>query len=196
VRIRIYLIFLASLTIASGVTNVAGGGTAEAAASAACYGLVACAGQSPATDGCTGTQLESLVVTGLGTLQLFESGVCGTAWAVLTFNQTAYPNYPSEAFNDGYTMIAEILYEPPQGGVEQYSTVPWNPDQNPTLPSPEVITTTMVPLGGSIKACAGSPDGSGDPFDMDPQGSTEFIQNPSGSTVQGTFSLGGCTLWH
>lgn len=162
-----------------------------------CYGSVACAGQNPGTAGCTGTELESLLVTGLGHLQLFESGVCDSAWATLTLDQVGTPDYADQAFFDNYTIIAEILYEPPQGGVEQYSTVPWSSTESPPTTAPfEVLTTPMVPMSGSFKACAGSPDGSGDPFDMDPQGSTEFVQNPSASTAEGTFSLGGCTLWH
>lgn len=188
------MLFLVLLIIAAGICDVANVSPASAAASPACYGSVACAGQNPTTQGCTGTQLESLFVTGLGTLQLFESSVCDTAWAVMDITQTAYPNYPGEAVSNGTGMlIAEILYEPPEGGVEQYNTVPWDGVE---APADEIVTTDMVPMTGSFKACAGSPNATGDPFDMDPQGSTEFVQNPNAGSTQGSFSLGGCTLWH
>jgi hypothetical protein len=191
------LILLVFLMIATGVSIIADSGRAEATTSPACYGSVVCNGQDPTTLGCAGTELESLLVTGLGHLQLFESGVCDSAWATLTLDQSGPPGYADEAFFDSDTMIAEILYEPPQGGVEQYSTVPWNSNEAPSETSPfEVLTTPMVPMSGSFKACAGSPDGSGDPFDMDPQGVQEFVQNPAASTAEATFSLGGCTEWH
>jgi len=179
-------------------------GTAMAATSPTCWGSVACAGQ-PVTSVDTGNSVcgtatgsilvEDAQVNGLGDIYLCENTSSNTAWAVLI------PSGNADCENNGtcgatWPDLAEIFYEPPEGGPEQYSVVDW--DGNPG----DIATTVMVPDGGSVKACGGDPSGSGNPFDEDPQGQGGEAQDPmpSSSPTDNNYiypdSVGACTLWH
>ena len=154
------------------------------AASITCFGSSGCNGASPGSS-CTDDEslVESLAVPQLGTLDLYQSASCQTAWAVLAVN----PDTQIEDSSNPYQYIAEIFYEPPQGGPEQFNTTaPWG-----GTGASNILTTTMVPNGASFKACAGSPNGSADPFDEDPQGLGGVTEPPSSY-----YDVGACTLWH
>jgi len=184
-RTRRLLAAVCTLALAAAVPLLAGGPAHAGGSQVACHGSVGCAGQSPVTSGCTGSQalVEDRAVPGVGDIDLYESSVCGTAWAVL--NPTSY-SPPGNG--SSWAQLAEIFYEPPQGGPEQFEASAWDKVANSN------VLTLMVPISGSVKACGGSPDGSNDPFDEDPQGNSGVAQPvPSGPDYWGT---GACTLWH
>ena len=178
-------------------------GTALAATPPSCWGSVACAGQtvtSTATSNSTcgsasgSILIEDAQVNGLGDIYLCENTSSNTAWAVLVPSTT-----PDCAGNDTCNVVpnlAEIFYEPPEGGPEQYSVKAWDGEAG------DIATTVMVPDGGSVKACGGDPSGTGDPFDEDPQGQGGEAQDPEPSPSPTDFnyiypdSVGACTLWH
>jgi Protein of unknown function (DUF2690) len=168
-----------------GATLAGNASPAAATTQGACYGTIACAGQDPAASGCTGSQqlVQDVPVPDLGDIQLFHSGVCATSWATLVISR-AYIQPGSGPWPE----LAEIFYEPPQGGPEQFETAQWNLQTNSTT------TTLMVPDSGSVKACGGDPNDSTDPFDEDPQGANGLTQD---QTQNPTFyTTGACTLWH
>jgi hypothetical protein len=103
-------------------------------------------------------------------------------------------NYGANIFNapngTNWPYLAEIFYEPPEGGYEQFSTAEWGGGYN------DPTTTTMVPDDGSVKACGGDPGGSTDPFDEDPQGTQNVEQDPDADGEPYPYTAGACTLWH
>jgi hypothetical protein len=165
---------------------LAGGIPAHAGGSITCSGSVACAGGSPSAEGCTADAvlIQDEQVPGLGEIDLYESDLCGTAWATLSISTDASVNSTT------WPELAEIFYEPPEGGAEQFEVAVWGGDVQADT------TTTMVPINGSVKACGGDPQGSADPFDEDPQGANFLSQNPSQEPLSGYLSSGACTLWH
>jgi len=181
-------------TLAIGIT-FAGGVPAQAGSSITCSGSVACAGGSPSAEGCTADavliqdqsvpeETTSDGTTNFGDIDLYESDLCGTAWATLTISSGA-------SFNaNTWPELAEIFYEPPEGGPEQFEVAVWGGSVGVDT------TTTMVPFSGSVKACGGDPQGTADPFDEDPQGANFLSQNPSQEPLSGYLSSGACTLWH
>jgi hypothetical protein len=162
-----------------GATIVAGG-PAHASTAITCFGSVGCAGQGAATCTSDAQLIEDRQVPGLGDIDLYESNICDTAWATLVV-----VNYDT---GNQVSQLAEIFYEPPQGGPEQFSTASWSVNSTSSM-----VTTTMVPLDGSVKACGGNPTGTADPFDEDPQGINGLFVNP-GTGNEGM--TGSCTLWH
>lgn len=165
-----------------GITLV--GGVPAHADSITCSGSVACAGGNPNAEGCTtdADLIQDQSVPGLGEIDLYESDRCGTAWATLTISGDA-------ATNSDWPELAEIFYEAPEGGAEQFEVTVW--DDNPA----DETTTTMVPFSGSVKACGGDPQATTDPFDEDPQGANFLSQNAAQQPVA-YLSSGACTLWH
>jgi hypothetical protein len=164
-----------------------------ASAELSCVGSVACTGQDPTASKCVSSEVlvEDQGVDFVGDIDLYESPVCGTAWAILTTSDC------SNAKTCLNGQAAEIFYVPPQGGPEQYYAVSWDGQLG------DAATTPMVPDSGSVKACGGNPQGSvgmlASAFDLNPQGQ----QNPKGNritaiTSQSTtaFPSGACTLWH
>lgn len=174
-----------------------------AATAPSCWGSVACAGTTvTSTETSTSTcgaasgsiLVEDAQVNGLGDIYLCENTSSNTAWAVLI------PSGSADCVGNGtcpsWPNLAEIFYEPPEGGPEQYSVVAWDGEPG------DIATTVMVPDNGSVKACGGDPSGSGDPFDEDPQGQGGEAQDPapSASPTDNNYvypdSVGACTLWH
>lgn len=157
---------------------------ANAATSVTCFGSVACAGGSAADCATDAVLIQDQQIPNLGDIDLYESDLCGTAWAVLTISGEV-------EINPGiWPELAEIFYEPPQGGPEQFNVTVW--DGNPV----DATTTRMVPVSGSVKACGGDPQGTTDPFDEDPQGTNGLYQDPSLDPEISYLSSGACTLWH
>lgn len=154
-----------------------------------CFGSVGCGGSAPSAGGCAESTevVEAITVQNLGQLVLYKSSMCPVAWATLTVG-TGVDAGTGAA--QGWHYIAEIFYEPPNGGPEQFQvTSPWG-----GTGSTDVLTTNTVPDTGSFKTCAGSPGGSADPFDEDPEGT-------SGSALTETqlpsyYNIGACTMWH
>jgi len=176
--------------LAIGIT-FAGGVPAQAGSSITCAGSVACAGGSPSAEGCTADavliQDEGIPGDGtdnFGDIDLYESDLCGTAWATMRISSDASVN------PNTWPELAEIFYEPPEGGPEQFAVAVWDGQQ------PDLTTTTMVPFSGSVKACGGDPQGSADPFDEDPQGANFLSQDPTQFPETSYLSTGACTLWH
>jgi hypothetical protein len=180
-RLRKLTCTAVSAVLAIGLTLVAGA-PAQASSSITCFGSVACGGSS--ADSCIASEqlIQDQQVPGLGEIDLYESSECGTAWATLSISGDYQLN--------GVTPeLAEIFYEPPQGGPEQFETALWD------LNTAHTTTTTMVPLdGASVKACGGDPLVSTDPFDEDPQGASGLAQDPNNPDNNQT--TGACTLWH
>jgi len=111
--------------------------------------------------------IQDQVVPDLGDIDLWESGVCDTAWATLTIDTTTY----NEPGGGPLPELAEFFYEPAQGGPEQFHTAAWSLQTN------QSTITGMVPYStGSIKACGGDPTYSADPFDVDPQGANGIAE--------------------
>lgn len=197
------------------VVAATGLGLASPASAAAggpnCYGGVGCAGVALNTN-CSADEvrIEQVTVPGLGQLVLYKSPVvCNTVWAQLNVDTTSpFPtSYSGLGYDQGYKFVAEIFYEPPTGGPEQFDlSSPWmGPGAGGTVSSP------MLPDNASFKACAGAPsDAAGviAPFDEDPQGIgglAEQITYPGlsstptaepGGTPPADYSAGACTLWH
>lgn len=173
---------------------------AHASPSITCFGSVACAGGNPVTAGCTGDEVlvQDQQVPGLGDIDLYESGTCDSAWAVLHVSSSALITNQSNFLYWPY--LAEIFYEPPAGGSEQFNTVQW--DGNLV----DNATSAMVPLSGSVKACGGDPGDSTDPFDEDPQAIDGVTQDPtpnpndpsapSSGGGDNEYTAGACTIWH
>jgi hypothetical protein len=158
---------------------------APASHATACYGTVGCAAGG-VTSTCIADEslVEEVDVPQLGTLSLYQSYSCATAWADMAYT----PNTAINSDLNSYEYVVEIFYEPPQGGTEQFQlTAPWVGGNGDT----EVLTP-MVPNSASFKACAGSPNGSGDPFDEDPQG----LGRVSEPAYDGWYNTGACTVWH
>jgi hypothetical protein len=159
--------------------------TPSQAESEVCYGTVGCAAGA-VTSACTADEslVEEVDVPQLGTLYLYQSASCATAWADLAYA----PNTAIGSDINGYEYIAEIFYEPPQGGPEQFQiTTPWLGGSSETQ-----FVTSMVPNSASFKACAGSPNGSGDAFDEEPLG----LGGVSEPATDGWYNTGACTVWH
>jgi hypothetical protein len=175
-----------------------------------CYGSVGCTG-STVSSACIADEVrvEQLTVPGLGQLVLYKSPVvCNGVWAQLTID-TGDPYPTSRAilgYEEQYQFVAEIFYEPPTGGPEQFDiSAPWDGTS-----SHSVILSPMLPDNASFKACAGAPsDAAGvvAAFDEDPQGiggigeqviypglSSTPTSAPGGPAT--TYSAGACTLWH
>jgi hypothetical protein len=157
--------------------------TTLASTQGVCYGSVACAGQDPATAGCTGSEqlIQDQQVPDLGDIDLYHSSACGTYWATL-FITSSYQQPPTGPWPE----LAEIFYVPALGGPEQFATTGWD------LTIGHTTTTVMVPDSGSVKACGGDPDDNADAFDVDPQGGNG-LSVTNNFTYYGT---GACTLWH
>lgn len=167
--------------------------SAQASSSPTCFGSVGCSGQSPISTGCDNSSIlvQDQSVPGLGDIDLYVSAGCGTAYAVLANLSNANVLTQNPTGNPLIVLyLAEIFYVPVQGGPEQFNTIAWDGNGN------DDATTTMVPLNGSVKACAGDPDGSGDPFDEDPQGNNGTVQQPTDSIGQDPLTAGACTSWH
>ena len=177
-----------SLLLMTGIMFVSSR-AAQAGPVPSCYGSVACGGVAPGPAGCLtgGVLVQDQSVPDLGDIDLFENPLCGsgTGWAVLENTTDAF-SYSALSGN----AVAEIFYVPPQGGVEQFSAIAWDGFRG------DNATTTMVPLNGSLKACAGSPDNSGDPFDEDPQAQDGVVQMQQANNTIYDFTTGACTSWH
>ena len=157
------------------------GGAARAASADSCHGAAGCSGASPSNCQQDAVKVEDRSVPETGDIDLWESPSCGTAWATLSLAGTASPM--------GLPQLAEIFYESPEGGPEQFSTAAWDRIDG------DIATTTMVPASGSVKACGGNADASqnGDAFDEDPQGIDGLFESPSNYDDN---TDAACTLWH
>jgi hypothetical protein len=210
-----------SLAAASGVLAVvsaaglwfAAPAQAAAVSGPTCYGSVGCAG-TMVNSTCTSDEVrvEQMTVGEVGQLVLYESPVCGTAWAQLVVDVSDPSEYASTGYEGGigYYFAAEIFYEPATGGVEQFSaSSPWTGGVSPAA---STLTTPMLPINASFKACGGAPSdamGAFEPFDDDPQGIGEVSEpqlfpGATSSTTPVPFASAGnpdynadaCTLWH
>src|ERR1700738_4076022 len=123
-RTRRLLVAVCTIALAAAVPLFADAPAHAGGSQVACYGSVGCAGQSPVTSGCTASQrlIEDRAVPGVGDIDLYESSVCGTAWAVL--NPTT--QYISPGNGTTWSQLAEIFYEPPLGGPEQFEASAWD----------------------------------------------------------------------
>lgn len=193
---------VAGIFLAAAIISVPAKASAsvDSSSSITCFGSVTCAGQDPASTGCDQDQtlLQDQQIPGappgygvntFGDIDLYESESCSTAWAVLHVSPNAYI-LTSSSDPTSWPYLAEIFYESPLGGAEQFNTARWDGK------SGDVATTTMVPLSGSVKACGGDPNGSGDPFDEDPQAIHTVIQDPVDNGTYYPLTAGACTFWH
>jgi hypothetical protein len=160
--------------------------SAHAVTAGSCWGPVACAGFPPTADDClsSGYLVQDQKVPRLGDIDLFESGLCGIAWARLSI--ATYPG--PGVWTPG--QLAEIFYVPPQGGPEQFATAQWD------LSASDYTYTTSVPEDGSVRACAGNPAGNTAdyPFDEDPL--AQGVLQDSTNTPSTFYGDGACTMWH
>lgn len=167
-----------ALAVAAALTFVS---NAHALTSVGCYG-VACNGQDPSTTNClaSGVLIQDQTVADVGDIYLYESPNCATAWAQLNVSPTSLA-----VVHGDLGQLAEIFYEPANGGVESFQATLWGGDTT------KVTYSLMVPLTGSVKACGGDMGNNG--FDEDPQG-TRDLEQPG--TANDAFLYGACTLWH
>ena len=178
-----------------------------------CYGSVGCAGTA-VTSACDAdkVKMEQDTVPNLGQLTLYVSPVCGTAWAQLIIDVTApvgSTSYADHGYTEGYRYVAEIFYEPPTGGAEQFIlSSPW---LDGTSPAASTLITPMLPSNASFKACGGAPSDAANavavPFDEDPQGGGGLAEpqlypglsstpTPAPGGPPTDYNAGACTLWH